>query len=66
MISISDVCSTVSMEILFEALCFLGSRRKVEVELQVTCLIHVVSYFDCHEFIHLCIYLEKTKTEKKN
>ena len=35
--------------ILFEALCSLGNRSKVEVELQVTCLIHVVSYIDCHE-----------------
>ena len=37
------------MEILFEALCSLSSRRKVDVGLQVSCLIHVISYFDCHE-----------------
>ena len=40
------------METLFEALCFLGSRRKIEVELQVACLTHVIFYFDCHELIY--------------
>ena len=45
------------MNTLLEALCSPRSRRKVEVELQVTCLIHVISYFDPR------INLESSKKE---
>ena len=41
--------STVSMEIIFETFCSLGNRRKVEVELQATFMIHVIPYFYRHE-----------------
>ena len=40
------------MGILLEALCSLGSTSKVEVELQVAGVIHVISYFDCHKLIY--------------